>query len=130
MAYKNFNANPKGRKTGDCYIRALSKAAKMCWKVVLEKLVSISMDKYLDPSDTKVIDQFVKDVGGEAKKIDYLIGPGTKRRRPVVWEFARDNPTGRYVLRVANHLVAVANGNYYDTWDSGGKSVYKYWKIK
>ena len=26
MAYINYNANPKGLKTGDCVIRALSKA--------------------------------------------------------------------------------------------------------
>ena len=34
-------------------------------------------------------------------------------------EFARRFPRGRYIVGTGNHAVAVINGNYYDTFDSG-----------
>jgi hypothetical protein len=50
---------------------------------------------------------------------------GTKR--PTVKSFALEHRTGTYILNVANHEVAVVDGIYYDTWDSGGRSLYGYY---
>ena len=36
-----------------------------------------------------------------------------------VAEFAHDHPHGKYVLGPLEHAVAVIDGNWYDTWDSG-----------
>lgn len=36
-----------------------------------------------------------------------------------VSDFARAHPTGMYVLGPLSHAVAVINGEYWDTWDSG-----------
>lgn len=33
-----------------------------------------------------------------------------------------------YLLKVANHVVAVVDGRYYDTWDSGYKSLYGHYE--
>ena len=51
---------------------------------------------------------------------------GTKR--PTVSSFAKEHKTGTYIINVANHVVAVVDGIYYDTWDSGDCSVYGYFK--
>ena len=51
---------------------------------------------------------------------------GTKR--PTVDSFAKNHPKGTYILNVANHEVAVVDGKYYDTWDSGYKSLYGYYE--
>lgn len=36
-----------------------------------------------------------------------------------VADFARDHPRGKYVLGPLEHAVAVVNGNWFDSWDSG-----------
>lgn len=51
-------------------------------------------------------------------------------KRPTVKEFAKSHPTGRYIVKVAHHVVAVVDGVYYDTWDSGYKSLYGYYEVK
>lgn len=48
-------------------------------------------------------------------------------KRPTVKSFAMSHSTGTYILNVANHEVAVVDGFYYDTWDSGYKSLYGYY---
>lgn len=36
-----------------------------------------------------------------------------------VRDFCRDNPEGKFLLATGTHVVAVIDGNYLDTWDSG-----------
>jgi hypothetical protein len=36
-----------------------------------------------------------------------------------VADFADEHPKGRYLLATGSHVIAVINGDYYDTWDSG-----------
>lgn len=54
----------------------------------------------------------------------FVIKKGNKR--PTVAGFATEHKKkkkkGAYILKVANHVVAVVDGIYYDTWDSGDKS--------
>ena len=45
-----------------------------------------------------------------------------------VKRFCQDFPEGRYLLALNGHVVAVINGNYYDTWDSGDEIVLYYWR--
>lgn len=44
-----------------------------------------------------------------------------------VSDFAADHPKGRYLIRTdgltSGHVVTVIDGDYYDTWDSGGEVV-------
>ena len=49
-------------------------------------------------------------------------------KRPTVEGFTKSNKLGKFVLVVAHHLVASVDGTYYDTWDSGDKSMYGYWE--
>jgi hypothetical protein len=34
-------------------------------------------------------------------------------------DFANEHKTGKYILATGSHVVAVVDGDYYDTWDSG-----------
>jgi hypothetical protein len=45
-----------------------------------------------------------------------------------VREFAERYDNGRYLLFVGGHVVAVIEGKYYDTWDSGDKIVIYYFQ--
>ena len=52
---------------------------------------------------------------------------GTKR--PTVDSFAKEHKKGTYIASVAHHVVAIVDGKYYDTWDSGYKSLYGYYEL-
>ena len=47
-----------------------------------------------------------------------------------VEDFCRDNPKGTYILALSGHVVAVIDGKYYDTWDSGDEIPIYYWYRK
>lgn len=42
-------------------------------------------------------------------------------------DFCFEHPRGVYLLATGTHAVAVINGNYYDTWDSGNENPIYYW---
>lgn len=45
-----------------------------------------------------------------------------------VRDFCLDHPYGQYVLMLSGHVVAVEDGCYYDTWDSGDEIPLFYWR--
>jgi len=45
-----------------------------------------------------------------------------------VIDFCNDYPTGKYILATGSHVVAVEDGNYFDSWDSGSETPIYYWK--
>lgn len=44
-----------------------------------------------------------------------------------VADFAMDHPSGTYILALSGHVVCVINGDWIDTWDSGGEIPLYYW---
>ena len=44
-----------------------------------------------------------------------------------VRRFAEEHPKGRYLLALDGHVVAVVDGHYFDTWDSGDEVPVYYW---
>ena len=66
----------------------------------------------------------------------YLHGCGYRRTSlpdtcPICYtvrDFCRDFPIGKYLLALNGHVVAVIDGDYYDTWDSGGEIPLFYWR--
>lgn len=123
--FQLYNANPKGKKAGDCVIRAFSLALNKSWDDTYTELCQLGMKMKAMPNDTVTYTKYAKDNNMEKCKV--LLEDGKK---PTVAQFAKINKTGTFVLRVANHLVTVKDGKYHDTWDSGSKSIYTYWRIK
>ena len=44
-----------------------------------------------------------------------------------VADFAAEHPEGTYILALSGHVVCVQNGDWIDTWDSGGEIPLYYW---
>ena len=111
---------------GDCTIRALSKALGVTWLEAFDLTVPICR-RYQTPNifnlPCKVEQEAMKELGFTYQGISNKKGT----RRPTVDQFAKDHPTGTYIVNVANHEVAVVDGKYYDTWDSGDCSLYGYY---
>ena len=122
--YQKHNANPKGRKTGDCVIRAFSLASGKTWEDTLTDLYRIAMDLKTSPTESETYAKYADQLGFVSHKVELVNG-----HKPTPKTFAQSHPAGTFVLRLAHHVVTVKDGVYYDIWDCGAKSVYKYWEV-
>ena len=118
MAFVFYNPNPKNQRVGDCAVRAISKAVGTDWQdayigLCAERLACKDM-----PSSNYVWGNFLKRYGFEERGIGSICPACT-----TIKKFAEDHPEGRYVAATQNHVVAIANGDYFDTWDSGNEII-------
>lgn len=121
--FQKYNANPKNKRVGDCVVRAISTAINEPWDTVFMDLCEVGFDLKSMPNDKDTYSEYLNRKG--FSNITIKVTKGSKR--PTVQSFAQDNPNGTFVLSVANHLVTVVDGKYYDTWDSGSCCLYRYW---
>lgn len=126
MAYKYYQPNKKDVKDdcGDCVIRALSKVTGNDWGTIFMNLVPIALEMQRMPNERECFERYINENGFKWQSLGKIVG----KRRPTVAEFARKHKQGKYIVRVAHHVVAVVDGNYYDTWDSGDRPMYGYWE--
>lgn len=117
------NPNPNNKYTGDCVIRAICIAEDKEWDdVFLELMVKGYAMKDMIESN-ELWNSYLHGLGYSR----YII-PDTCPDCYSVREFAQDHPQGRYILGTGTHAVAVINGDYYDTWDSGHKVPIYFWR--
>jgi hypothetical protein len=45
-----------------------------------------------------------------------------------VRDFCTEHPEGQYLLATGTHVIAVEEGDYYDTWDSGDEIPIYFWR--
>lgn len=114
MAYVFYNPNPDGNLVGDCVIRAISIATGQSWEDTFEGLTKIAFQMKDMPSSNSVWAAYLKHLGFSKDII-----PDTCPDCYTVRQFAFEHPRGTYILGTGTHAVAVVNGDYYDSWDSG-----------
>lgn len=123
--FRYYNPNPRNRNgVGDCTVRAVSKALGMSWN---EAYIDLVIQGYLladMPSSNMVMDSYLRSQGFSK----YVIGdscPDCYTAR----EFAEEHPKGIYILGTGTHVIAMIDGVYYDSWDSGDEyPIYYYTK--
>ena len=128
--YVYYQPNSKDLKDtyGDCQIRAFCKALDMTWVEVFDLVYPVCrelqlMDIFDAPSD--VVRKAMMQLGFEYHGVSNKKGS----KRPTVDQFAAEHKSGRYIVTVARHVVAVVDGRYYDTWDSGWMSMYGWYEL-
>lgn len=124
MGYRYCNMNPDRLDTSDCVVRAVALVMDLDWDGAYADL---SMQGY---AMHRIL--MVNDVWGEYLKLNGFkrsIIPDTCPNCYTIKDFCLDHPRGRYVVATGSHVVAVVDGNYYDTWDSGDEvPIYFWWK--
>lgn len=123
MAYIYYNPNPKGKHVGDCVIRAISFALHQPWIATFIGIVRKGLSMCDMPSSNAVWAAYLRSNGFRAYAI-----PNSCPDCYTVRDFCMDNPYGCYILATGEHVVAIENGDYYDTWDSGDEIPIYYWK--
>lgn len=119
--WKEYNPNPRARRTGDCVIRAISKALDQDWDTTYTGIVVTGFDEKDMPSGNHIWGEYLKDHGFRRHLVPDVGEPYT------VADFARDNPTGTYVLAISGHVVCVKQGYWFDTWNSADEIPIYYW---
>lgn len=122
MGYVRTNPNPMKNLNNDCVIRAISIVNDSTWDETYLDLLAKGFFMKGMPSSNEVWASYLHDLGYTRK-----ILPDTCPDCYTVKNFIEDYPTGRYILATGSHLVAVINGNYFDTWDSGEEIPIYYW---
>lgn len=114
MGYKYYNPNPLGLSVGDCTIRAISKVIERDWKSTYLCIIVQGYQMYDMPSANRVWGEFLRSQGFVRRTI-----PDSCPDCYTVREFCSDHPVGTFVLGTGEHVIAVVDGDYYDSWDSG-----------
>lgn len=118
-----YNPNPEGHRVDDCSIRALTKALNVDWDTAFA-LVSAEAFKQKNMPSANVVwgavlyrHGFIRQMAGDACPICYTVA-----------DFCREYPTGTYVLSCDGHVVTVADGRAFDSWNSLGEHPLFFWR--
>ena len=114
MPWKVFQPNPSNLITGDCTVRAICAVTGLDWKTAHKVLCDFSREIDDMPSENRVWWRFFRAIGFRQFRL-----PDTCPDCYTVRDFARDHPSGKYVLWPMQHAVAVINGDWWDSFDSG-----------
>ena len=119
------NPNPLGRTTGDCVIRAIAIATDQSWRTTYPDLSRIGEIEGDLPNSNMVWHLYLKKRGAK----QFLL-PETCPDCITVRAFCERYPRGTYVIGTGDHAVAVIDGDYYDSFDSGRMTPTCFWKVK
>lgn len=118
-----LNENRDKKLVGDCVVRAISTLLSQDWNttylgIVIQGYISADM-----PSSDSVWNDYLIYKGYER-----VVIPSVCPSCMTVSKFSNTYKNGRYLLFVGGHVVACIDGSYYDTWDSGDKTVIYYFQ--
>ena len=119
------NPNPAHKIVPDCVIRAISIALDKPWLEVSDELYfGYARREYSVTCDDHIWGHYLYDHGFKP----FLL-PNACPECVTVREFTRMYPLGIYIIGTGSHAVAVIDGDYYDSWDSGDTVPSFFWKI-
>lgn len=120
--YIEYNPNPLSRRVGDCAVRALTKALDLNWEQAYALLCANGALMGDMPSSDSVWGATLRQNGFLRKAI-----PDQCPDCYTAEEFCNDHSKGIYVLAFGGHVVAIEDGDLYDTWDSSNLIPQYYW---
>ncbi|MFH2117459.1 MAG: hypothetical protein ABII85_05355 [Bacillota bacterium] len=122
--FKEYNAHPKGIKTGDCVVRAIAIAKNMnyleCRRELNRAKRELGHSSY---KDTKFLYDYFKD----CPRLIFKPVKGEPRIKGS--DFTMLHPKGTYILKMAGHVTTCRDGVILDTWDCSCRSVYTAWSL-
>lgn len=118
------NPNPLGRQTSDCVVRAIAIATNRSWRGVYRDLCEVGERECEMPSANHVWGRYLTEQGFQ----QFLL-PESCPKCITVQAFSERYPAGTYIIGTGTHAVAVIDGDWYDSWDSGNEVPSYFWKV-
>jgi len=131
-AFRRYNANVRDTNAPDCVKRAISFALGWDYNDVSRSLNNISKMRTGTTENYNTLNVFAKFLKDQGCP---LMDQSSWPKPFSVEEFCEQNPSGTYVLEVHdghnrnNHLVAVMNGDIYDSWDCSKYVIRRGWSV-
>ena len=119
------NPNPLGKQTSDCVIRAIAIATEQSWRRTYRELCELGEIEAEMPNVNYVWGITLRDKGAK----QFLL-PESCPSCLTVRAFCEKYPEGVYVIGTGSHAVAVIDGDWYDSWDSGSEVPSYFWRVK
>lgn len=119
--YKFYNANPLGAIESDCVTRAISRATKMPYNLVLEKLHLVADLFECDMLCVCCYHFLLEKVFGLTPKF---------ANGRTVQELAEDYPNNILLIRLEGHLTVAEYGTVYDIWDCRNEVADIFWIVE
>lgn len=124
MSYAYYNENPLGKSTGDCVIRAISKALGKTWD---EVYVGLCLEGFLNGDWGNSDDAWGKYLHRNGFRRHFIPDDGLGVY--TVSDFAKENPRGTFIVSMpGKHVLCVKDGTLYDSWDSSRETPSYFWK--
>lgn len=123
--WKEFNPNPTARRVGDCAVRAVAAALDVDWETAFSMITANAYMMGDMPSSDAVW-------GSVLRQHDFYreIVPNTCPNCYTAEDFAKDHPSGVYVLGFGGHTATIRDGVLLDSWDSSGLYPQYFWYRK
>lgn len=118
------NPNPMKKEVPDCVVRAIAIALNRPWTDIYDDLYLVGRGECNMPSADEVWGKYLYQMGFEP----FLL-PAACPECVTVRHFCSMYPIGTYIIGTGTHAVAVINGNYYDSWDSGNTIPSFFWRV-
>lgn len=123
MAWIPYNPNPAGNADAlDCTIRAICRVTGLDWDTVYDELSARGKIAKIMPVSDAVWGTLLQDLGFVRHT-----APNPCTSCCTVSCFAADHPRGVYFVCPYEHICAIVDGDWYDTFDCGGQRVIFYW---
>ena len=119
------NPNPLGKQANDCVVRAIAIATSSSWQNVYADLCREGHLACDMPSSNAVWGRYLSKEGFR----QFLL-PESCPQCITVRAFADRYPEGTYIIGTGTHAVAVIDGDYYDSWDSGDEVPSIFWRVR
>lgn len=127
MKFIRYNANPKGKKTGDCVIRAICTALNKTWEDTYREMLEVAIKYGYAVSTKDNYTKYLKQLGYEKQKMPKRCTGKRYKIEEFIDELCDKNKT--YIIDMANHVTVVSKNVLYDIWDCSNKSVCNYWIV-
>ena len=118
------NINPAKKEVGDCVVRAIGIATDQTWTDVYDAICETGREQYDMPSSDAVWGLYLYRQGFEP-----FVMPSTCPQCVNIKTFCKMYPLGTYIIGTGSHAVAIIDGDYYDSWDSGNQTASYYWRV-
>lgn len=118
-----YNANPVANRVEDCAIRAVAVALDITWDDAFDQIADMAKSMGAVMHQNAAFGAVLRKHGFRR----YII-PNTCPDCYTIKDFCRDHPYGTFVVGTDSHVVAVRDGNWIDTFNSGAEICVYYWE--
>lgn len=116
--YRYMNKNPNQLNVDDCSIRSLSTVLGISWADAYDMLSDSARDLGLMMSSVQAVEEFLDLRYNRVPIYENTVG-----------EFIKNNPKGKFLITMPNHITALVDGYNYDTFDSSEREIWSAWYI-